>query len=212
VDQVDTPQRTRATRDARIEERAHRRRRLLLVVLCTASFVVVLDNTVLAVAIPTISRELRTSPSELNWIIDSYTLVFAGLLIAGGAFADRIGRRVAFRIGIATFGIGSLAAALSQSAGPLIMSRAFMGIGAAVVMPAALSTLRTVFQPPERVFVIGVWGTSAAVASVTGPLVGGVLLEHFAWGSIFLINVPVVIVMLAATYALIPRGRSANRP
>ena len=175
--------------------------------LCFSLLVIVLDNSTLNVAIPTLQRDLSASNSELQWMVDSYTLVFAGLLLTAGSLGDRFGRRRALQFGSAIFGIGSVLAALSGSAEELISTRAFMGIGAAFIMPATLSIITNVFPARDRAKAIGVWTATAGVGIALGPHAGGFLLEHFYWGSIFLVNIPIVIVGVIAGIYLIPDSR-----
>jgi EmrB/QacA subfamily drug resistance transporter len=197
---------------ARVQERAYERRWLILGVLCFSLLVIVLDNTILNVAIPTIVRDLDATNSQLQWIIDAYTLVFAGLLLTAGSLGDRFGRRGALQFGLAVFGVGSLASALAGSASVLIATRAFMGIGGAFIMPATLSIITNVFPAQERGRAIGVWAGTAGLAGVLGPLVGGFLLQHFYWGSVFLVNIPIVIVGLFAGVFLIPTSKDPSAP
>ena len=182
----------------RVEARAYERRWWILAVLCFSLLVIVLDNTILNVAIPTIVRDLDATNSQLQWMVDAYTLVFAGLLLTAGSLGDRFGRRGALQFGLVIFGLGSLASAFADSAEQLIATRAFMGIGGAFIMPATLSIITNVFPPHERGKAIGVWAGTAGLAGVLGPLTGGFLLEHFYWGSIFLVNIPIVVVGLLA--------------
>src|SRR5581483_11421229 len=170
------------------------RRWLTLIVLCVSLLVIILDNTILNVAIPRLSQDLHASTSSLQWIVDVYVLVFAGLLLTAGSLGDRFGRYKALTLGLAIFGIGSLASALSGSASVLIGTRAFMGIGGAFIMPATLSIITNVFTDPvERGKAIGIWAGVSALGIGAGPVTGGFLLNHFWWGSVFLVNVPVVI-------------------
>ncbi len=173
---------------------------------------IVLDNTILNVAIPTIVRDLDATNSQLQWMIDAYTLVFAGLLLTGGSLGDRFGRRGALQFGLVVFGLGSLASAFADSSGQLIATRAFMGIGGAFIMPATLSIITNVFPAKERGKAIGVWAGTAGLAGVLGPLTGGFLLEHFYWGSIFLVNIPIVIVGVLAGIFLIPTSKDPSAP
>jgi EmrB/QacA subfamily drug resistance transporter len=188
----------------------HPRRWAILGVLVVSLLVVVLDNTVLNVALRTIADPIRgigASQSDLEWSINSYTLVFAGLLFTAGVLGDRYGRRLSLLIGLVLFGLASLASAYSQDPAQLIGARALMGIGAAAVMPATLSIISNVFDPRERGRAIGVWAGSVGLAVAIGPIVGGLLLEHFWWGSVFLINVPIVIAGVVAVLAIVPESR-----
>ena len=194
----------------RVSAKAEERRWLILVVLCFSLLVIVLDNSILNIALPSIVRELHASTSQLQWMVDSYTLVFAGLLLTAGSLGDRFGRRPALQLGFAIFGLGSLLAALSGDADQLIGFRAFMGIGGAFIMPATLSIITNVFPARERGRAIGVWAATAGVAVALGPLTGGFLLEHFYWGSVFLINLPIVAVGVLAGIFLIPNSKDPS--
>src|ERR1700754_1392261 len=188
----------------------HPRRWAILGVLVISLLVVVLDNTVLNVALKTIAdpkHGLGASQSQLEWAINSYTLVFAGLLFTAGILADRMGRRITLVVGLAIFGIASLASAYAQSPNQLIGARALMGLGAAAVMPSTLSIIANVFDPKERPRAIGVWAGAVGLGVAIGPLVGGLLLQHFWYGSVFLINVPVVIIGIVLLLALVPESR-----
>jgi DHA2 family multidrug resistance protein-like MFS transporter len=188
----------------------HPRRWAILGVLVISLLVVVLDNTVLNVALRTIAdpqRGLGASQSQLEWAINSYTLVFAGLLFTAGILADRLGRRITLTVGLALFGIASLLSAYANSADQLIWARALMGLGAAAVMPATLSIIANVFEPHERGRAIGVWAGAVGLGVAIGPVVGGLLLEHFWWGSVFLINVPIVIAGVVLVLVLVPESR-----
>src|SRR3954466_4438488 len=167
---------------------AYRRRWLTLLVLCLSLMVIGLDNTILNVALPTLAKPslvggLGASASQLQWIVDSYTIVFAGLLLTAGSLGDRFGRYRALTFGLVVFGIGSALSAQSTSAGTLIATRSVMGIGAAFIMPATLSIITNVFtKPSERARAIGVWAGIVAIGIGFGPVIGGFLLEHFWWG------------------------------
>ena len=190
---------------------AHPQRWLILPVLCLSLFLVVMDNTIVNVALPTLSRELSASTSELQWIVDAYSLVFAGLLLAFGSFGDRYGRKGALQTGLVLFALTSVVASFASSAPQLIAARAAMGVGAALVFPATLAILTNVFTDPvERTKAIGAWSAVSGLAVALGPLTGGWLLEHYSWGSIFLINVPVVAVALVSGYFLIPKTRDPD--
>jgi DHA2 family multidrug resistance protein-like MFS transporter len=188
----------------------HPRRWVILGVMVISLLVVVLDNTVLNVALRTIAdpqRGLGATQSQLEWAINSYTLVFAGLLFTAGILADRFGRRVSLMAGLGIFGLASLASAYASTPGQLIGARALMGLGAAAVMPATLSIIANVFEPRERGRAIGVWAGAVGLGVAIGPIVGGLLLEHFWWGSVFIINVPIVIAGIVAVAVIVPESR-----
>ncbi len=185
----------------------YERRWWTLGVLCISLVMIVMANASLNVALPTLADDLRASSSSLQWIVDAYSLVFAGLLLTAGSLGDRYGRRLALNGGLVVFGGASLFAVLSNSASAVIAARAVMGVGAAFVMPATLSILAHVFPPAERPRAIAIWAGFAGVGVAMGGVVSGALLEHFWWGSVFLINVFVVAVALVAGFFLIPRSR-----
>ncbi|MBU6329674.1 MAG: DHA2 family efflux MFS transporter permease subunit [Acidobacteria bacterium] len=186
----------------------HRRRWLILVVLAASVFLVVVDNTIVNVALPRLSRDLGASTTQLQWIVDAYSLVFAGLLLAGGAIGDRLGRKGALQIGLVIFAAMSTLGAFAADSGQLIAARAAMGVGAALVFPATLAILTNVFTDPvERAKAIGVWSAVSGAAVAFGPITGGFLLEHFWWGSVLLVNLPIVVVALIAGAILIPTSR-----
>ena len=198
---------TTSTVTAVADEKKHRRRYLTLVVLSISLIVIALDVTVLNVAIPTLQRELGASASGLQWIINAYILVFAGLLLTMGSLGDRFGRLRALQAGLVVFGLASLAAAYSQTTGQLIAARAAQGIGGAMIMPSTLSVIVDVFPREERAKAIGIWAGVAALGIPLGMIVGGWLLENFWWGTAFLINVPVVIVALVGGWVFVPESR-----
>jgi len=182
----------------------HPRRRLILLVLCLSLLVVVIDNTILNTALPTLARVLHAGTSSLQWISDAYTLCFAALLIPAGALGDRYGRRLSLLGGLAVFALGSAAAAFASGTGMLTGARVVMGLGAAFVMPATLSILNAVFPPNERPQAIAAWSAVTGIGVVIGPTLGGLLLTHFWWGSVFLINIPLVAVALAGVILTVP--------
>jgi EmrB/QacA subfamily drug resistance transporter len=190
----------------------HPERKRILLVLCLSLLVVVIDNTALNTALPTLARVLHAGTSSLQWITDAYTLCFASLLIPAGALGDRYGRRRSLITGLAVFALGSIAASLTSSSGLLIAARVMMGLGAAFVMPATLSILNAVFPPRERPQAIAAWSAVAGVGIVVGPTLGGLLLAHFWWGSIFLVNVPLVAVALFGVLRTVPEtAEPSNR-
>ncbi len=199
-------------------EVAHRRRWLTLTVLCISLMVIGLDNTILNVALPTLAHTKSTgglgaSGSALQWIVDSYTLVFAGLLLTMGSLGDRFGRYKFLTFGLVVFGTGSVLSAFAASAGVLIGTRSLMGIGGACIMPGTLSILSNVFrEPKERAVAIGVWAGVSALGVGIGPVAGGALLTHFWWGSVFLVNVPIVILALSLGYFFVPDSSDRTTP
>ena len=189
----------------------YRRRWVILSVLIVGLLAIVIDNTVLNVALKTIAEPrggLGASQSQLEWAINSYTLVFAGLLFTFGVIGDKIGRKRMLMIGLALFGIASLLSAYSRTPEQLIFARAAMGLGGAAVMPQTLSIISNVFEPAERPRAIGLWAMAVGLGIATGPVLGGLLLDHFWWGSVFLINVPVTAVGIIAAAILVPESRN----
>src|SRR3954466_8431782 len=185
-----------------------RQRWAALGVLCASLLAIVIDNTIVNVALPTLVRDLEADVAELQWVVDAYTLVFAGLLLLAGALGDRFGRRRTLLAGLGVFGGASACAAYAGGVDGLIVARAVMGAGAAFIMPATLSLLISVFTDArERMLAIGIWAATAGVGVALGPVVGGVLLDHFWWGSVFIVNVPVVAVAIIAARLLVPESR-----
>src|SRR5215218_2945813 len=185
----------------------YQRRWWALAVLCLSLVVLAMDNTILNVTLPTLAQDLGATASQLQWMVDAYLLVFAGLLLSMGALGDRFGRKLALDAGLLVFAAGSIASAFASSAEVLIAARAAMGIGAALILPATLSIITNIFPPAERGRAIGVWAGMAALGVVLGPVVGGWLLEGFWWGSVFLINLPVVALAIGAGWPLVPNSR-----
>ncbi|MER7761493.1 MFS transporter [Streptomyces sp. NPDC097619] len=182
----------------------------VLVVLCVSLLLVALDATILHVAVPSVSEDLRPGSIELLWIVDAYPLVCASLLILFGTLGDRVGRRRILLLGYALFGVASAVAALAQDAQVLIAARVLLGVGGAMIMPATLSVIRQVFPDRrERAVAIGIWTAVAAIGAATGPVLGGFLVEHFWWGSVFLINIPLMALLLPAARWLLPESRGA---
>ncbi|GIH68802.1 MFS transporter [Sphaerimonospora thailandensis] len=190
---------------------SHPRRWWILSVLCLSLLVLVVDNTVLNLAIPSLMRDLGASPADIQWIIDAYILVFAGLLLTAGSLSDRYGRRRFLIVGLTLFGGASLVATLVTEPWQLIGARALMGIGGSILMPSTLSILITVFDDAERRKAIAAWSAVAMLGVIAGPTLGGFLLEHFWWGSVFLLNVPIAVVAIAAAVALMPESRGPAR-
>ena len=170
-------------------------------------FIIGLDNTILNVALPTLQDEFDASASKLQWMVDSYLLVFAGLLLVFGTLGDRFGRKLALQAGVSIFGLASLGALVADSADQVIAVRAAMGVGAALIMPATLSIIANVFSGEERGKAIGIWAALAAVGIGLGPLAGGLLLEWFEWSSVFLVNVPVAAAALLLGIRYVPESR-----
>ncbi|NUS42975.1 MAG: MFS transporter [Mycobacteriaceae bacterium] len=187
------------------------RRWWILLVLCLCALVLMLDNLILNVAIPQIAGDLDAGAQDIQWMIDSYILVFAGLLLTAGSLSDRFGRRRLMLIGLTLFGGSSLIAALASSPAELIGARALMGIGGALIMPATLSILITVFDDEERPKAMGALAGVSVLGMVGGPLLGGQMLAHFWWGSIFLINVPVAALAALACITLMPESKGPWR-
>ena len=191
----------------------HPRRWLILGVLCLSLLVVVVDNMVLNIAIPALIRDLGASTADIQWIIDAYILVFAGLLLTAGSLSDRHGRRLGLVVGLVVFGGASALATLCQTAGQLIAVRGLMGLGAAFLMPGTLAILTTVFDETERKKAIAIWSSVLMLGALGGPTLGGLLLEHFWWGSVFLINIPIAVIGILAALAIIPESKGpASRP
>jgi EmrB/QacA subfamily drug resistance transporter len=188
------------------------RRWWTLAVLCTSLVLITLDTTILNVAIPTLGGTIASSTGELQWIVDAYTVVFAGLLLTCGGLGDRFGRRRALTAGLVVFAVGCLASALVTTAGGLIAMRGLTGVGAALIFPATLSIITNAFTDPvERQRAIAVWASTAGIGIALGPLTGGVLLEHFYWGSIFLVNLPVIAVALVGVALAVPESADPEK-
>ncbi|MGW0758108.1 MFS transporter [Streptomyces sp. NPDC002814] len=185
---------------------------VVLVVLCVSLLLVAVDATVLHVAVPAVTEDLKPGGIELLWIVDIYPLVCASLLILFGTLGDRVGRRRILLLGYGLFGVASAMAALADTAQVLIAARALLGVGGAMIMPATLSILRQVFPDRrERALAIGIWSAVAAVGAAVGPLLGGFLLEHFWWGSVFLVNIPLMLVSLPVGRLLLPESKGDGR-
>src|SRR5919106_1780537 len=190
-----------------IDPVAYARRWKTLGVLSLSLLLIGLDNTVLNVALPTLQTHFSASGSTLQWIVDSYLLSFAGVLLTMGTLGDRFGRKRALQSGLVLFGVASVLAAFAQDATQLIVLRAAMGVGGAMIMPATLSVIMDIFPREERGKAIGIWSAIAGVGIGLGPFVGGLLLEWFSWSSVFWLNVPIVAVALVAGLRLGPQTR-----
>ncbi|MGW4759253.1 MFS transporter [Streptomyces chartreusis] len=184
------------------------RRWWILLVLCLSTLVLVVDSMALTVAVPVMTGELGASAQETQWILDSYILVFAGLLLTSGSLGDRFGRRRVMLIGLLLFGAASLAATWCTNPGEVIAARVAMGVGGALIMPSTLSILITVFDEEERGRAMAAWSSVSMLGLVGSPVLGGVLIEHFSWQSIFFINVPIVALAVVAGLTLMPESRA----
>lgn len=192
----------------------HPQRWLILGVICLAQLTVLLDNTILNVAIPSLTRELGAATSDIQWMINAYSLVQSGLLLTAGSAADRYGRKKMLVAGLVLFGVGSLVAGLAGSTAQLIAARAGMGVGGALLMTTTLAVAMQIFAPEEQPKAIGIWAAVNSLGFATGPLLGGFMLNHFWWGAIFLINLPVAALALVAVVILVPESKNprGDRP
>ena len=189
------------------------RRWLTLAVLCLAVFVVVMDGTIVNVALPSFAIDLGATTRQLQWIVDAYLLVFTGLLLAAGSFGDRYGRRLTLGLGLGAFALTSVLAGIVDTPVTLIASRALMGVGAALIFPATLAILTNAFPvAKERAAAIGIWSAMSGMAVAGGPIVGGWLLEHFWWGSVFFVNVPLIGLAVVGVVAFVPESKDRSTP
>jgi len=202
-----TPEQDRQGHDDRT-----RRRWWTLAILSVSLLIIIIDDTIINVAVPTLQRELDASAAALQWIVDAYIVVFAGLLLSMGALGDRFGRKRFLQLGLLVFTGASVLGAYAGSASQLIVARALMGVGGALIMPSTLSVITDVFPRGERVKAIGIWTGTASLGIPLGPIVGGWLLEHFWWGSAFLLNVPIALTALAGGWILVPESRHPSPP
>jgi len=203
------PHRAARPRSATTDHGSGIRRAPALAVLCVSLLLVTLDNTILNVALPTLVRKLDATTTDLQWIVDAYVLVFAGLLLVAGSLGDRLGRKRMFLTGVVLFAAGSAWAAFSGSVEVLIAARASMGVGGALIMPSTLAIITDMFRErAARQKAIGLWAATSGLGIALGPVIGGLLLDHFWWGSVFLINVPVALLGLACAIPLVPESRN----
>src|SRR3954469_6996218 len=190
-----------------------RRRMAVLVTLCAAALLISLDTTIVNVTLPTLVRDLDASNRQLQWVVDSYNLVFAAFVLAAGSISDRFGRKGALLTGLGIFAAGSLVGSRASSPGELIAIRGVIGLGAAVIFPATLSILTNVFtERTERAKAIGLWGAMTGVGVAAGPICGGWLLEHFWWGSVLLALAPVAALVAVMTLLWVPTSRDPSTP
>jgi EmrB/QacA subfamily drug resistance transporter len=184
---------------------------MILGFMCVALVVTGLDTLIVSIAIPSIESALKASSDQLQWVIAAYSLAFAAPLLFAGGLADRVGRRLGFILGMIVILLGSVLAAFSGTAELLIVSRVIMGLGAAFIMPSTLALLRDIFPDQERAKALGIWVGMSSLGIPLGPIVGGLLLEAFPWGTVFLINVPLILVALIACLILVPESKSAAK-
>src|SRR5581483_4244190 len=184
---------------------------LILITLCLAALIINIDVTIVNVALPSLVRELGATTTKLQWVVDAYTLVFAALILAAGSLSDRMGRKGTLLDGLGVFALGSLAGSFATTPNELIAARAVMGLGAAGIFPATLSLIANAFTDrEERAKAIGLWGATTGVGVAAGPIVGGWLLEHFWWGSVFVFMVPVAAVVAVLVARTVPTSRDPN--
>jgi EmrB/QacA subfamily drug resistance transporter len=196
-----------------LDPHVHARRWFTLGTLCISLLIIVMDNTILNVAIPKLIDELGATNSQVQWIVDGYTLVFAGLLLTTGSLGDRFGRKLALRCGIFIFAFGSILSALSGTPSQLIASRCLMGVGGALIMPSTLSILTNVFRDPrERGRAIAIWAGFSGLGVAIGPVIGGLLLNHFSWGSVFWVNVPIAAAAIILGVFFVPESKDPTAP
>jgi MFS family permease len=194
-------------------DRVHARRWAILAVLCLSVFLALVDNTIVNVALPSISRQLHATTSDLQWIVDAYSLVFASLLLVGRSLGDRYGRKGALQIGLVAFAGFSGFAGLSGNTHVLIVARCLMGLAAALIFPATLAILTNTFTDArERAAAVGVWTGITGLGVALGPITGGLLLEHFTWSSIFFATIPIAVLALALGAWLVPASRDPAAP
>ncbi|NYH86010.1 drug resistance transporter, EmrB/QacA subfamily [Actinopolymorpha cephalotaxi] len=192
-------------------ELGRRHRLVVLAICCISMLVVIMDVSIVNVALPAIRHDLRATTSGLQWTVDAYTLVLAGFLVLGGSTADRVGRRRIFQIGLAFFGVGSLLCGLAPGIGWLVAARALQAVGGTMLNPVAMAIVATTFPDPvERARAIGVFGSVSGLALALGPILGGALVDGFGWHSIFWVNVPIVLAAIGCTAVFVPESRAAR--
>ncbi len=188
------------------------RRAAVLATVCVAVFAINIDTTIVNVALPDLGRQLHAGTGTLQWVVDAYNLAFAALVLAGGSIGDRFGRRPALIVGLMGFALSSAGAALAGGAGALITFRALMGCAAALIYPTTLSIIANTFpNRVQRAKAIGVWGAVTGIGVAVGPVAGGALLTHFAWGSVFVALIPVALLAAALSFAFVPESRSLDK-
>src|SRR5256712_2794531 len=193
--------------------RQTRRKGLILFALCLAALIINIDVTIVNVTLPSLVRELDATTTDLQWVVDAYTLVFAALILAAGSLSDRLGRKEVLLAGLGVFGAASLAGAFGQNPGQLIAARAVMGLGAAAIFPSTLSLIANMFTDrSERAKAIGLWGATTGVGVAAGPIIGGWLLGQFWWGSVFLFMAPVAAIIAAVIASVVPTSRDPAAP
>ncbi|HEY3163594.1 MAG TPA: MFS transporter [Candidatus Limnocylindrales bacterium] len=197
--------------DPAIDPRVYARRWAILGVLSLSLVIIGLDNTVLNVALPTLQRTFHATAAELQWMVDAYVLVFAGLLLTMGALGDRFGRAKALQVGLVVFAVASVAATFSTEAIHLIVARIAMGSGGALIMPSTLSIIANVFPREERTKAITIWAGVSGLGVGLGPLVGGLLIENFDWAAVFLLNVPIALLALVLGFVLVPESKDPSQ-
>jgi EmrB/QacA subfamily drug resistance transporter len=191
-----------------LNQKAHQQRWIALLFMCLSLLVLSINNNVVNVALPSIARDLHASSSELEWVVDAYVLIFAALLLTMGSVGDRYGRKPFLLIGLGLFALGSALACLTESIGVLILSRGFLGIAGAIIMPTTLSILSSTFEDTkERSQAIALWAATFGLGVGGGPLLGGWLLEHYSWNSVFFANIPLIAITLAGSYIYISNSR-----
>src|SRR5437763_11666722 len=204
---------TNGLRVRHVTTEAPQRKGAILFALCLAALIINIDVTIVNVTLPSLVRELGATTTNLQWVVDAYSLVFAALILAAGSLSDRLGRKGILLIGLGIFALGSLAGSLVNTPHELIAARAVMGLGAAAIFPATLSLIANVFtERAERAKAIGLWGATTGVGVATGPIVGGWLLDTFWWGSVFVFMVPIAVVVAVLVASTVPTSKDPATP